>query len=526
MEKLKLPTLKKVKNIDEYVKYKVGDERNGHKVLPKDQRKKMLIIADDIRFFSGIATQSKMLVTATCHRYNWVNLGASINPPDAGQQLDISEDLTKQSGVEDATAKIIPNAGYGSPDLLREIIKHENIEAIFFVTDPRYYDWLFRMEAELHQMGIPLIYWNIWDDVPVPVYNSAAYASCDILFGISKQTTQINKTSLKHGPNKGYIDDPIKAKKIDKTVARYLKHGLNPTKFFKITEDHEDWQEYQTFLTDFSERTNIDLTDPNKFIVFWNNRNIRRKQPGNIVLGYNKFAEQLDIENKKNLALVLHTDPVDQNGTDLPAVVEAVCPDYKVVFSDRKIDDKVLNFYYNMADVIPSIASNEGFGLTSCEGLMAGTPIIVNVTGGLQDQCGFKKEDGTYISIDDLNEEWMTNHAGTYKEHGEWVTPLFPKSRALVGSPTTPYILDDYVDWEDLAEALTEWFNYGNEERERRGLLGRQYLIEEGFTDEAVANEMISITDAVLEKWVKPERWSLSKTEKISNKTYGIIYKD
>ena len=28
---------------------------------------------------------------------------------------------------------------------------------------------------------------------------------------------------------------------------------------------------------------------------------------------------------------------------------------------------------------------------------MAGTPIIVNVTGGLQGQCGFKKSDGKYL---------------------------------------------------------------------------------------------------------------------------------
>ena len=37
-----------------------------------------------------------------------------------------------------------------------------------------------------------------------------------------------------------------------------------------------------------------------------------------------------------------------------------------------------------------NMASNEGFGLGTCESLMAGTPIIVNVTGGLQDQCGFQ----------------------------------------------------------------------------------------------------------------------------------------
>ena len=45
---------------------------------------------------------------------------------------------------------------------------------------------------------------------------------------------------------------------------------------------------------------------------------------------------------------------------------------------------------YNIADVTINMASNEGFGLGTCESLMCGTPISVNVTGGLQDQCGFR----------------------------------------------------------------------------------------------------------------------------------------
>ena len=85
----------------------------------------------------------------------------------------------------------------------------------------------------------------------------------------------------------------------------------------------------------------------------------------------------------------MHTSPVDQNGTDLPEVVRNVCPDYDVIFSHQKLDDKQLNFLYNIADVTINIASNEGFGLGTAEAVMAGTPIVVNVTGGLQDQCGF-----------------------------------------------------------------------------------------------------------------------------------------
>lgn len=521
MEKLKLPALKKVKNLNDSVKHKVGDLRNGLEVLPKEERKTILMLADDIRFFSGIATQSKMLVKATCHRYNWVNLGASINPPDAGKQFDISEDLIRQTGVEDATAKIIPNNGYGDPNLLRLLIEHEKPDAIFFVTDPRYYEWLFKMEAEIHEMGIPLIYWNIWDCSPSPQWNRSFYKACDLLLGISKQTVQINKSVLRPG---NYIDDPDKVSKIDKPVTQYLKHGLDPTTFIPLNENSNDWKDYLEFRNEFAKTAKINLDSDDSFVIFWNNRNIRRKKPGDLILAYKHFLDNLKLDDTKNVVLVLHTDPVDQNGTDLPATAKAICPEYKVVFSDRKIDEKVLNFYYNMADVIPSIASNEGFGLTSCEGLMAGTPIIVNVTGGLQDQCGFRKEDGSYISVDDLSDEWMTNHDGRYKEHGDWVVPLFPKIRTLVGSVPTPYIFDDHCDWLDLSKALNHFYSMSREERKRLGLNGRHYLLEEGFTDYKVGETAINTIDTLLAKWVKPERWTIELTAPESKKAYGINY--
>ena len=36
---------------------------------------------------------------------------------------------------------------------------------------------------------------------------------------------------------------------------------------------------------------------------------------------------------------------------------------------------------------------------------MAGTPIIVNVTGGLQDQCGFSFNENDYIQIGSMHDK-------------------------------------------------------------------------------------------------------------------------
>ena len=80
-----------------------------------------------------------------------------------------------------------------------------------------------------------------------------------------------------------------------------------------------------------------------------------------------------------------------------------MCPDLNIIFSTNKLSSQHLNYLYNIADLTINLASNEGFGLGTCESLMSGTPIVVNVTGGLQDQCGFK----------------FRNHFLTYKDYGK-----------------------------------------------------------------------------------------------------------
>ena len=80
--------------------------------------------------------------------------------------------------------------------------------------------------------------------------------------------------------------------------------------------------------------------------------------------------------------------------------------------------------------------------------MRAGTPIIVNVTGGLQDQCGFRK-DGKLLTAEDYVEIGSLHQWRKWKgklEHGEWVKPVWPTNLSLQGSPVTPYIYDDRCD--------------------------------------------------------------------------------
>jgi glycosyltransferase involved in cell wall biosynthesis len=226
------------------------------------------------------------------------------------------------------------------------------------------------------------------------------------------------------------------------------------------------------------------------FVVFWNNRNIRRKQPGDVILAFKHFVDQLPAEQKTRVALVMHTQAVDENGTDLRAVASTLAPYCKIIFSEQKMSAHDLNAVYNVADVVVNIGSNEGWGLSSTEAILSGTPIINNVTGGLQDQCGFVDENDEWIRFDGT---FATNHTGKYKLHGVWVKPVFPSNRSLQGSPQTPYIFDDRAQFEDVADAIMYWYNTPETLRDEMGLAGRTWALANGLTAEQMGNKMISM---------------------------------
>jgi glycosyltransferase involved in cell wall biosynthesis len=286
----------------------------------------------------------------------------------------------------------------------------------------------------------------------------------------------------------------------------YVPHGINTSKYHPLPDDNEELVELRKKLF------NGDEVD---YVVFYNSRNIRRKMTSDILLAFDVLMKKLPEEQRKKCRMVMHTQKIDEHGTDLPVVIRDVVPDIEpyVIFSDERIDSKNINLLYNIADVTINLSSNEGFGLGTCESMMAGTPIIVNVTGGLQDQCGFKNDEGEYLDPEhDFTYEWGSNHDGRFRNHGEWVFPVFPASRSLQGSPLTPYIFDDRCSWEEAGQKLLEVYNLGRTERKRRGELGRQYGLGPGqFTAERMCELFIEHMENAWENWTPRERFTLVK---------------
>ena len=455
--------------------------------LPKDQRKKILLITDDIRLPSGVGNIGKEIVIHTSHRYNWVNIGAAIGHPEAGKRFDVSGDTNNIDGIEDSNVMIYPNNGYGDAHFLRKILELEKPDAIMLITDPRYFTWLFAIENEIRK-NIPIIYLNIWDDYPAPYYNKAFYESCDALLGISKQTVNINKLVL---------DDKAKNK-----IIEYVPHGLNNEVFYPIQNKEQDKE-----FTEFKKQ--LFKGKEYEFVAFFNSRNIRRKQVPDTILAFSQFVQQLPKEKADKCALVLHTEIVSEHGTDLSAVIETLVPkDVNIIFTPGRLEPKAMNYLYNLADVQMLLTSNEGWGLSLTEALLTATPIIANVTGGMQDQMRFEFKDGTWI---DFDADFPSNHRGTYKKHGEWAFPVYPSNISIVGSPPTPYIFDDRCRWEDATERLMEVYNLSKEEREKRGLAGMEWATSEeaGFTSKHQANRFIKATDQLFNTWKPREKYEL-----------------
>tara|TARA_R100000742_G_C4279642_1_gene104915 strand:+ start:1155 stop:2597 length:1443 start_codon:yes stop_codon:yes gene_type:complete len=479
-------------------------KNNKFPYLPKEKRKKILLICDDIRVHSGVATVAKEIVVHTAHHFNWVQMAGAIKHPESGKRLDLTPDTNNLAGINDSSVFLYPVDGYGHPQQVRQIINIEKPDAIMLFTDPRYFTHIFNMEQEIRR-NIPITYLNIWDDYPAPMYNRAFYESCDLLMGISKQTVNINKLVLKgHEGNR---------------IFKYLPHGKDENIYYPIVNKDK---EYEVSIN------NLFKGQKPKFVAFYNSRNIRRKQVPDTMLAFRAFLDSLPEDEAKDCYLIIKSEPVTDPGTDLPKVKEYLFDEKypnNIKFIFGKIEEKHLNHLYNIADVQILLTSNEGWGLANTEAILAGTPIIANVTGGMQDQMRFVDENGKWFTP---SADIPSNHRGTYKKHGEWAFPVYPTSRSIQGSPPTPYIFDDRCRWEDAADRLKECYKLGRKELKRRGLKGREWAIsnEAGFTSEQQGNKVMEVFNELFDTWKPREKYELVNTNEYKGKflNHKIIY--
>jgi glycosyltransferase involved in cell wall biosynthesis len=375
---------------------------------------KVLTLGDHPLLPSGVGIQSRYIIEALLDsgKFQVISFGGAVSHPnyDPSRTDKYGEDWT-----------IFPVDGYGDKDRIRSILRYEKPDILWFMTDPRYYEWLWMFEDEVRPL-IPMVYYHVWDNYPYPNFNKNYYDSTDVIATISKVTSDIVQT-VSPDVEEHYIPHAV-----DTNI--FKKRKKTDPAILSLTEGNPELQ--------------------NKFVCFWNNRNARRKQTGTLIYWFKEFLDQV---GRENAALVMHTDMFDPHGQDLGEIITNLGVDNgEIQFSTDKISSEHMSLMYNMADLTINIADAEGFGLSTLESLACETPVLVNMTGGLQEQV----TDG---------ENWF----------GVGITPA---SKAIIGSQNVPYIYEDRLNKEDFLDALTKMYNMSKTERNKLGKAGRQHVLK------------------------------------------------
>jgi glycosyltransferase involved in cell wall biosynthesis len=186
------------------------------------------------------------------------------------------------------------------------------------------------------------------------------------------------------------------------------------------------------------------------FVGIWVNRNAKRKRPSDVIAAWKIFLDKIEKEHgHKKATLIMHTDPMDSEGPNLFKVVENLEIESNVFFSTNRLEFEKMNILYNISDVCLTLSFAEGFGLSTLESMMCGTPIIAPKTGGLSRQV-----------VDHRDET----------ENG---VALDIKIKTLVGSQTVPFIYEDYADVDEAAEGI--YTLYSKSEKEKSELSKKVY---------------------------------------------------
>jgi len=381
-------------------------------------KKKILVLSDHALSTSGVGTQTRHLINGLLKRYpgEWTFR-------QFGAALKHSEyDTTVVN--EDFIIK--PIDGFGDRDLIRITLATEKPDILFIFTDPRFFIWLFEMEDEIHQV-CPIAWWHVWDNGPYPEFNDVLYQSTDVVNCHSHLTYEMVN---KRHPEK----------------TKFIPHSIPDDLFFPMPE-HEVKNHKSSIL-------GHDKKD--HFVGIWVNRNAKRKRPNDVLYAWKLFLDKIEAKHgKRDATLLMHTDPYDAEGPNLVIASEHLNINENVVFSNQRLDFDKMNILYNISDFCFNVSYAEGFGLPTLESMYAGKPIIAVKTGGL------------------------TRQVVDHRDGSENGRALDVECRTLVGSQQVPYIFEDYVNNETIADAIKDLYEMPDDDIKALGKKARQYALSE-----------------------------------------------
>jgi glycosyltransferase involved in cell wall biosynthesis len=384
--------------------------------MENDKKFKVVILSDHALSTSGVGTQTRHLVEGLLKKGCWSfrQFGAALKHSDY-RTVVINDDFI-----------IKPIDGFGNPELIRITLATEKPDLIFIFTDPRFFIWLFEMEDEIHQV-CPIVWWHVWDNYPYPEFNNPFYEATDMINCHSHMTYTM-----------------LKERYPDKT--NFIPHALPENLFYPIDENKKR----------IHKREILGLNREDHFVAIWVNRNAKRKRPSDVLNSWSIFLDSLQKKyGHRRATLIMHTDPFDQEGPNLLAVSENLGIQNNILMSSSRIDFEKMNILYNISDCCINMSYAEGFGLSTLESMMTGTPIIAAKTGGLTRQV---------VDHNDSSENGVA---------------LDIAMKTLVGSQSVPYIYEDYASCRDAGNAFLKIFDMPDDEYKKLSDKVLKYAREE-----------------------------------------------
>jgi len=380
---------------------------------------KILFVTDDIRMSTGVGIQASKLMQGLHKSGKYVvsSIAGSLikQPPQPVIYKDI---------------KLYPTSdAYGNPNLLRVVMNIEKPDILVLFSDPRFFNYIFAMDNEIRPKTKIVLY-HTWDNAPFPKFNLPYYAACDSIVMISDFSHKL-----------------LQSNGVDNV---HIAHGQDPAEFYPMEQS-----ERRKVREDFLRFINKPDTD---FIVFWNNRNISRKRPGDVVNSFLEFYK-----SHPHSLLIMNTAAVDPEGTDIATLIKDLNQvNAPIVLNQQRVATPQINAFYNIADVTLNIAHSEGFGLCVSESLSAGTPCIVVSTGGMTEQ--------------------MHDHGTTFG------TLLEPEVQEMFGVIQAPYIYRDYVSVRSIVEALSDAYHKQKAGiwKSTLGVKGKEYMNKNYHIDSTI----------------------------------------
>jgi glycosyltransferase involved in cell wall biosynthesis len=371
-----------------------------------DNKKTILLLSDHPLSSSGVGTQARWLINGLINTGKWKFkcFGGAVKHDDY-RTVVVNEDFI-----------IKPTNGFGDRNMLRQVLVSEKPDVLLLFTDPRFFIWVWEMEDEIHQV-CPIAYNHLWDNHPWPEFNRVLYESTDLVNCINWPTYTMVKERFPEKTN-------------------YIPHAIPQEVYYPLPEEQQ--KKHKVALLG-SQRAD-------HFTALFVSRNARRKMPSDILISWKQFIEELKAKhNHTKATLIMHTEPLDPEGPNLHHVVDMLGIKEHVFFSKNRIEFQDMNKLYNAVDTVVNRSCNEGFGLSTLEGMMCGKPIIAIKTGGLTRQ------------VEDLE---------TGEQFG---IGLDPDASSLVGNQMVPYIYEDYITHENLANAFMQMYDWGPEKRKQVG---------------------------------------------------------